>query len=215
MRYVSLAFLLVACGSNAISGGSDMADLSAGATDMAYSICGHPGDVGNSLGVGKYCQNTVPDCSSNTKANICATAGEPHSFFCTFACHGDGGATECGDNAICSCAGSQCGCLPAACAGGSRDMAQPADMTQGMANCGSPGDSGNALGVGKYCTMIADCFSNSQAKICAVIGDPTAHFCTMQCTSGGSPTQCGDNATCQCGAGGCGCTPNICVGMPG
>lgn len=79
------------------------------------SVCGHPGDVGNSLGVGKFCQK-ITDCSSNTKATLCTTLGSDVSFFCTLPCApGDAGAMTCGENARCACEGGQCGCFPTSC----------------------------------------------------------------------------------------------------
>ncbi len=104
-------------------------------------------------------------------------------------------------------------CQSAACldAGTQRDLTggtgTPMDMT--LTGCGTPGDVGNALGVGKYCNTSLDCVGKS-AVLCATIGDPNAHFCTMGCTMGGSSTQCGDNARCACDSQGCGCTPNSC-----
>lgn len=93
-----------------------------------------------------------------------------------------------------------------------------------FSKCGKSGDTGNAFGVGKYCTNFHDCADNTQAHICSVIGDLQTHFCTMTCTppdaggdadpdASGQPTMdCGANATCECGGGGCGCTPNACLG---
>ncbi len=81
--------------------------------DPSNSRCGHPGDQGNSLGVGHFCQSSV-DCENNTKATICAIIGDDKSFFCTFVCHEDGGPDQCGENAECACQGA-CGCFPKAC----------------------------------------------------------------------------------------------------
>jgi hypothetical protein len=75
--------------------------------------------------------------------------------------------------------------------------------------CGHPGDQGNSLGVGKYCDQLTDCIG-LQAGLCATLGDPNAHFCTKTCTQG-STTECGDNATCSCQGGQCGCVPNACL----
>src|SRR4051794_25758301 len=73
-----------------------------------FSCCGQPGDNGNSLGVGQFCD---PDPCTGTKAVFCATlGGDSTQHFCTFLCHGDGGASECGENAECQCQGAQCGC---------------------------------------------------------------------------------------------------------
>lgn len=79
--------------------------------------------------------------------------------------------------------------------------------------CGKPGDTGNPLGVGKYCAGILDCIGNGSATICSSIGDATTHFCTMSCTkpAAGAADPCGTGASCQCDTGGCGCTPNSCL----
>ena len=79
-----------------------------------------------------------------------------------------------------------------------------------MSICGHPGDPGNELGVGKYCTSLTEC-SGLQAGLCSVIGDARAHFCTKTCAAGQGVEACGTNATCQCQGGLCGCTPNACL----
>jgi len=65
-------------------------------------------------------------------------------------------------------------------------------------------DTGNALGVGKYCDDRSDC-SGQPAGICAVLGAPDAHFCTKACSDGDA---CGDDATCACDGTQCGCVPD-------
>jgi hypothetical protein len=83
----------------------------------------------------------------------------------------------------------------------------------GASICGHVGDVGNDMGVGKYCDNFGDCLGNGAASLCAVLGDPDAHFCTKTCDMG-STNQCGTNATCTCNASNqCGCTPNSCLGM--
>jgi hypothetical protein len=90
----------------------------------------------------------------------------------------------------------------------------------GAGDAGAGGDSGgcvpvgapgNSQGVGKYCTTEAPCVGLT-ASICAVIGgDPTEDFCTYECTVvDGGADPCGDNATCACQGGQCGCTPLSC-----
>jgi hypothetical protein len=76
------------------------------------TVCGHPGDVGNALGVGKYCSQ-IPDCSGQS-AGICAILGDPNAHFCTKTCP-MGSVDACGSGATCACQGSQCGCVPDAC----------------------------------------------------------------------------------------------------
>ncbi|MCU1278067.1 MAG: hypothetical protein JWM53_1613 [bacterium] len=75
--------------------------------------------------------------------------------------------------------------------------------------CGQPGDAGNELGVGKYCSGFGDC--TGMANLCSTLGDPQLHFCTMVCQMGGN---CGTGATCQCQGGQCGCFPDSCMNMP-
>ena len=81
--------------------------------------------------------------------------------------------------------------------------------------CGHPGDVGNSVGVGKFCTVESDCSGNTLATICTQL-DPTsgAYFCTVPCTAGDGGTNCGENAHCACGSGGsqsgCGCYPDSC-----
>jgi hypothetical protein len=92
--------------------------------------------------------------------------------------------------------------------------AAPPDAPPGDAfasTCGQPGDQGNQLGVGKFCTTLNDCSSTPSAGLCSNLGDATTFFCTKFCTSGGAADQCGTGATCQCGNGGCGCTPDACL----
>ena len=94
------------------------------------------------------------------------------------------------------------------CSGGAAD--NTVDAAMGLDKvCGNPGDTGNEMGVGKYCSQISDC-SGEAAGICAILGDPNAHFCTKTCTQG-STTACGADATCSCQGGACGCVPNTCL----
>src|SRR5262245_18420557 len=102
----SIAAGMIACGSS--SRNSKPLDAAVDADD---SSCGHPGDMGNELGVGQYC-NTLTDCGSNAGALLCATLGNPQAHFCTKTCVGSGSAGQCGTNATCECQGGQCGCTP-------------------------------------------------------------------------------------------------------
>jgi hypothetical protein len=102
--------------------------------------------------------------------------------------------------------------------GGPQDMATANVLSQ----CGHPGDVGNSLGVGRFCTKLSDCGKNGeQTNICSALGNgptPSAsdtYFCTIYpCTPDGGTSECGENATCVCGSssggGGCACTPNSC-----
>ena len=83
-------------------------------------------------------------------------------------------------------------------------------------NCGTEGDMGNSLGIGKYCTLASECQDTPAAFVCATAGNPGAKFCTKTCTCtqpDGAPltNQCGEGATCTCDPRGCGCTPNKCL----
>jgi hypothetical protein len=114
-----VAFLAFAACSTTSTNPSGASDMSAAARpDLAstsFSCCGHPGDKGNSLGVGQFCD---PDPCTGTKATLCATLrGDDKQHFCTFPCTqatGDMG-DPCGENATCQCSGGQCGCYPTAC----------------------------------------------------------------------------------------------------
>lgn len=103
---VAIAFLIACSG-----GGDTGASVDAGTSGLAMT-CGHPGDLGNTLGVGKYCTQ-IPDCSGLT-AGICAILGDPNAHFCTKTCM-QGSTDACGSDATCACQGSQCGCVPNAC----------------------------------------------------------------------------------------------------
>jgi hypothetical protein len=76
--------------------------------------------------------------------------------------------------------------------------------------CGQPGDAGNELGVGQYCTGF-NTGCTGMASLCSNISDAQLHFCTMVCQAGGN---CGTGATCQCQGGQCGCFPDACMNMP-
>ncbi len=109
MRAGLLVFLIVAaCGGD---DGATMADASA---DAFSSKCGMPGDMGNELGVGKFC-GSLSDCSSTAEARLCSSLGDPETHFCTKTCT-MGSTDECGADAECTCnASNQCGCTPTAC----------------------------------------------------------------------------------------------------
>jgi hypothetical protein len=79
-----------------------------------------------------------------------------------------------------------------------------------QSNCGHPGDKGNSLGVGLFCESVSDCVANPQATLCTTLGSTDNFFCTFACQQAGPPDQCGENASCQCSTGGCGCFPDAC-----
>lgn len=119
-----VSLLLAACGSSSNPQDAAVAaDMSAPAgPDMSLlSRCGHPGDTGNSLGVGLFCTNDGPDCGGNSKATLCSalvngqTPSASDSYFCTFQCATTDPPGTCGENAACVCSGANCACVPARC----------------------------------------------------------------------------------------------------
>jgi hypothetical protein len=113
IKTVCLA-LFAACG-----GGSSTAVDAAKDVDAFESDCGHPGDPGNELGIGKFCA-FLSDCANTTGAPLCSSLGDKNTHFCTKTCT-MGTTTECGtgDN-TCSCNTDnppRCGCTPTVCLG--------------------------------------------------------------------------------------------------
>jgi hypothetical protein len=100
---------------NEVSDGSIRTDPRADLAGIRI-CCGHPGDRGNSVGVGQHCI-TISDCLNNTKAKICATLFMPEYSFCTARCDpGRDPLPQCGEDATCLCLADEgCGCLPTAC----------------------------------------------------------------------------------------------------
>jgi hypothetical protein len=99
-----------------------------------------------------------------------------------------------------------------ACGSSSTPKKPDAAVDAFQSTCGQPGDVGNELGIGKFCASLSDCSGNMTATLCSSLGDPTTHFCTKTCTSGGSAGQCGTVTMCQCDSSNrCGCTPNSCI----
>jgi hypothetical protein len=84
------------------------------------SACGQPCEPGNSLGIGKFCNN-LDDCHGTQVPTLCATLGDPSEHFCTAGCAAPDAGPEsgliedCGANASCQCQGGQCGCFPNSC----------------------------------------------------------------------------------------------------
>ena len=129
MVLAATAMALPACGDDNSNNGdantnvpADLSVTPASPDMQLLSRCGHPGDVGNSLGVGKFCTNQGPDCSGNGMANLCSalvngqTPSADDSYFCSFTCSSSDPPGTCGDNATCLCnASSQCACIPTSC----------------------------------------------------------------------------------------------------
>jgi len=112
MRLVGplLLAVAVACSSSSTSKTPD-----APSADAFVSTCGNPGDTGNELGIGHFC-NDFNDCSSLPSAPLCSVIGDPTTHFCTRTCSMAGSNAACGTNTTCTCNNSnQCGCTPNAC----------------------------------------------------------------------------------------------------
>jgi hypothetical protein len=123
---IVLALAVAGCGDDNKGGGDSGApmDLSVavGPDMFLLSRCGHPGDVGNSLGVGQFCTNQGPDCTANSKAKSCSalfngqTPSADDTYFCSFQCMATDPPGTCGDNAACLCNSSGiCACIPTKC----------------------------------------------------------------------------------------------------
>ncbi len=105
MKHLVLAIaLLGACGGGAST-----------PPDAIDSICGFPGDTGNELGVGQYCE-TLNDCTETEAAWLCSNIGDETTFFCTKTCaNEDAGVEVCGTGTTCTCGNGGCGCTPDTC----------------------------------------------------------------------------------------------------
>ena len=122
MRACLLLVALVAggCGSSTPVTSPDLAMSMSG--DMSvYSLCGHPGDTGNSKGVGRYCMASN-ECSAGPMATVCSTLmpiPQGPVYFCTFPCDPNAATNPCGENATCTCLSANnpnlCGCVPDDC----------------------------------------------------------------------------------------------------
>jgi hypothetical protein len=134
-------FALAACGP-----ASSNKDAGTAADSGPASACGHPGDMGNSLGVGKYCASSN-DCPSTAalcstiEASILDNPSIPATNFCLIPecdpC--SPAAPQCGENAFCACyAVGECGCAPLSCMN-----IQPLDAGVVCVDAG-PSDAGNA-----------------------------------------------------------------------
>ncbi|MCA9678417.1 MAG: hypothetical protein KC464_25550, partial [Myxococcales bacterium] len=93
----------------------DMGVPDAGPADAFASTCGQPGDPGNELGVGHFCQ-TLLDCGDTAEAPLCSNIGDETTWFCTKTCaNEDAGVEVCGTGATCTCGNGGCGCTPTSC----------------------------------------------------------------------------------------------------
>src|SRR5262245_16877561 len=92
----------------------------------------------------------------------------------------------------------------AACSGGGKGgtpVDAPPMVDMFFSKCGMPGDTGNELGIGKFCASQGDCGTTTDAPLCSSLGDKDTHFCTKTCPMG-STDQCGTAANCVCNGGG-------------
>lgn len=113
ISFILAAAVAYACGSSSTAKKPDAK------VDAFSSTCGQPGDLGNELGVGKFC-NDLADCMSTPSARLCSIIGDPTTHVCTKTCAGSGsaGSGMCGTAASCTCDTSsppQCGCVPNSC----------------------------------------------------------------------------------------------------
>ncbi len=123
MRFtlVLVALVAVGCGGggSTVAPPQDLAMSSSGGDLSVYSLCGHPGDTGNSKGVGKYCTQ-LSDCTGQP-AGACSTLmpiPQGPVYFCTMPCDPNATTSTCGEGATCTCLGSgtsSCGCVPDPC----------------------------------------------------------------------------------------------------
>jgi hypothetical protein len=104
----------MSCGGNGGTKDGTTRDL-ATPVDMALTPgCGHPGDTGNSKGVGQYCQSSA-DCTA--PAGFCtADVGKGHICSIVNCDPMKDSVSECGDQgAMCRCSTLGCGCVPGRC----------------------------------------------------------------------------------------------------
>jgi hypothetical protein len=110
-----------------------------------FSACGHPGDKGNSIGIGKYCMG-ISDCPGT--APICSNienspGSTENTYFCVLPCNSCPTADYCGEGASCVCkSAGECGCTPNTCSAIIPDGGVMACGADGGADTGSPADSG-------------------------------------------------------------------------
>ncbi len=124
MRVLSVAFVVALAGCGGGTNPSPSLDLSmSGGGDLEiYSLCGRPGDTGNSIGVGKYC--TTTSMCMGQMASVCSTVmpiPQGPTYFCTTFCDitAANPNAACAENASCTCLSasnpSLCGCVPNVC----------------------------------------------------------------------------------------------------
>ena len=87
---------------------------------VVADLCGHPGDTGNSKGVGAYCMDS--SMCTHGMATVCSTLmpiPQGPVYFCTIPCDPNATTSVCGENATCTCLSAnnpnECGCVPDTC----------------------------------------------------------------------------------------------------
>jgi len=106
----------VGCGDDTATKPMDLA-MAASGDQSVYSLCGHPGDTGNSKHVGQFCMDQAM-CSPGTICSTVMSIPQGPTYFCTIPC--DINAADpnapCGESATCTClSGNACGCVPDPC----------------------------------------------------------------------------------------------------
>ena len=114
-----VALVACGCGGSTPPASPDLAMATSGDLSV-YSLCGHPGDAGNSKGVGKYCMDTTM-CTGQV-ASVCSTLlpiPQGPLYFCTLPCDPNAATSVCAEGATCTCLSAnnpgQCGCVPDPC----------------------------------------------------------------------------------------------------
>lgn len=118
-----VALVALGCGSGSTTP-TPAADLSVpvsnGGDLSVYSLCGHPGDTGNSKGIGRYCMDS--SMCSGQAASVCSTVmpiPQGPVYFCTLPCDPRATTSSCAEGATCTCLDannpSLCGCVPDPC----------------------------------------------------------------------------------------------------
>jgi hypothetical protein len=98
------------------------------------------------------------------------------------------------------------------CIGATEGSGSGGDGGRPSAPCAAPGDTGNEVGVGKFCSAGGgECAGNGSASACLAdfAMSAFANFCTLQCQG---DAQCGAGAICSSSGI---CVPAKCVGDAG
>jgi hypothetical protein len=115
---VAMVVLAVGCGDATPAKPADMSMPVMNGADIAvYSLCGHPGDNGNSKSVGKYCMEQSM-CPTGTICSTIQSIPQGPTYFCTIPCdiNAANPNAPCGEKATCTCLNpGMCGCVPDDC----------------------------------------------------------------------------------------------------